>query len=83
VSDDDDEIKPPPDEVREYFRALGKRYGAEGGKARAEKMSAARLSQQARKAGKQSGKNLTPEQRRERAKKAAAARWKKKPEEDA
>ena len=53
-----------------------------GGKARAEKLSDARLSRIGRKAGKIGGKkraqSLTPEKRAEIAKKAAAARWKDK-----
>jgi hypothetical protein len=62
--------------------ALGKLGGAKGGRARAEKLSAAQLSRIGRKAGKAGGKAraaaLTPEQRSAIARKAAAKRWGKK-----
>ena len=57
---------------------------AQGGKARAEKLSPKRKSAIGRKAGKIGGKAraeaLTKEQRSEIARKAAAARWKKQKE---
>ena len=55
---------------------------AQGGEARAKKLSAARRSAIAKKGGKVGGKAraaaLTPEERAEIARKAAAARWGKK-----
>lgn len=68
----------PPPEVTEYFRQIGKKYGSAGGKARAKKLSAAQRKRIAKKASEAAAEALTPEQRSERAKKAAAKRWGKK-----
>lgn len=51
-----------PPEVMEFFRKAGRKGGKLGGAA----------------GGKKRAENLTPEQRVEHAKKAAAARWEKK-----
>lgn len=68
----------PPPEVTEYFRRIGKKYGSEGGQARAKKLSAARRKSIAKKASDAAAAALTPAQRIDRAKKAAAKRWGKK-----
>lgn len=69
---------PPPPEVTEYFRQIGKKYGAAGGKKSAENLSAAQRKRRAKKAS--DAVSLNAEKRKERAQKAAAARWgKKKP----
>jgi hypothetical protein len=64
--------------LREHLESIA----GKGGKARAEKLSAKRLTAIAKKAGKAGGKAraaaLTPEQRSESARKAAAKRWGKK-----
>ena len=75
----DDELPP---EVKEYFRRLGKKYGSEGGKARAQKLSAARRKRIAKKASDAAAAALTPEQRKQRAQKAAQARWGKKRDDE-
>lgn len=63
--------------MQEHMQSIA----AQGGKARAEKLSSKRRAAIARKGGKVGGKaraeQLTKEQRAEIARKAAAARWKK------
>lgn len=67
-----DEGRPPP-EVTEFFRSIGKKYGALG----AAKTNAKLTTAQRKRAGKKAAAKLTPEQRKERAKKAAQERWAK------
>jgi len=43
-------IKKLPPEIREFFVRMGKRGGAKGGRARAERMTAAQRSESARRA---------------------------------
>lgn len=72
----DDEVIPP--EVLAYLRRhgsrIGKKYGALGAAITNAKLTTATR----RKAGRKAADALTPEQRKERAAKAAAARWGKK-----
>ena len=69
---------PPPPEVVEYFREIGKQYGALGGRATARKLTAAQRKKNALKASRAAVEALTPQQRTQRARKAAQARWAKK-----
>jgi hypothetical protein len=69
--------EPPPPEVTEYFRKIGKKYGALGGRTSAKNLTAKQRKARASKAGKTNLKALTPEERNARAKKAALARWAK------
>lgn len=68
----------PPPAVVEYFREIGKKYGALGGRATARKLTAAQRKKNALKASRAAAKALSPEERSERARKAAEARWAKK-----
>lgn len=68
--------KPPP-EISEYFRELGKKYGALGGLKTAAKLTPAQRTENARKAAKTRKANQTPKERRAIAQKAAKARWDK------
>jgi hypothetical protein len=55
--------------------ALGRRGGLKGGKARAEKLTAAQISEISSVAGKARMNALTPAERQEIARAAAAKRW--------
>lgn len=68
----------PPPEVTAYFRKIGKKYGAQGGKKAAANMSAEARSERGKKASDAALASMTKKQRSERAKVAAAARWRKK-----
>jgi hypothetical protein len=67
----------PPPAVVEYFREIGKKYGALGGRATARNLTAAQRKKNALKASRAAAEALTPEERTERARKAAEARWAK------
>jgi hypothetical protein len=70
--------EPPPPEMIEYLRRIGKKYGALGGQATAKKLSAAQRKRNASRAGKGNLDALTPAERRARASEAAKAMWAKK-----
>lgn len=63
--------KSPPPEVTEFFRKIGKKYGARGAEVANSKLT----TETRRQAGKKAAAALTPEERKERARKAAKARW--------
>jgi hypothetical protein len=67
--------KSPPVEVTEFFRAIGRKFGASGGKAAAENMTAQERIARAKKASAAAKRTMTKKERIERAQKAAAARY--------
>ena len=70
--------KQVPPEVTEFFRAIGKKYGALGGKTAAANMSDEQKRARAKKASDAARKvktRLTPEERSARARQAAEKRW--------
>jgi hypothetical protein len=65
----------------ERAKVLFRAWGAQGGKARAKRLTAQERSEAARKAVQVRWKGLSPAQRAALARKAALARWKTKPTE--
>ena len=74
-----------PPEVTEFFRAIGKKYGASGGKAAAANMTDKEKQARAKKACEEARvahMKLTHAERSARARQAATARWAQEKEQE-